>query len=1094
MRLEKSINMTSEHPFLRAINLQYDADVPERIAHYEPTAKAVSFLRGVSGQTPDRSFFVIAPYGSGKSLGAAYLLHLLENRRQSLRVLEAIQKRLKRVSPELGQFAEDRLRDDSQHGVVIALEGACDDIGESMARAAAASLRRINLTKVAEDIESTPVEGIRGAVALLDRLVDMGGIPDTEKSIDRVAIVWDEFGRHVEQLVRAGRPDRLSEIQHLAEYAVRQQKLPVTFGPIMHQGLLQYASGLSQSALSEWRKIEGRFEPIRYVDDSREVYWLIGKLVSSNRSSRDLFGGDHTKAERAKSLGLFDDFGAELSELLNISDPLDPATLYVLPQLAARVAQHERTLFGFLLSSDLSAPVTADYLYDYFSGAMQADTSLGGTYRKWLETESALAKAENNSEVKTLKVASVLELGLSGSRQRLTRELLEYALGGAELASKTVDSLLNRKLLLHRQRTDQISVWHGTDIDLRARLDEEIARQGAEFDLIEQLNTHYCPAAFRPVRHNDDFGIRRFFSGTFISVGEFKKRIDSTDSLLNPGEDGQIIYLVPRDETERTMAVDVARSCSLRRLVIVVPLFVGDLYSAAAEVRALERLAENESLLSEDPLVEKELQQMIDEAQAHMHAQVASLTQPGDTTVWYHGGELLEVYDVATVLSHLSDICDAEFYGTPKINNEMIVRHRLSPPLVNARKKTVMGILERHGQERVGIQGENADASVFRTVLDRTGLYRRVDDGSGFRYAEPEELNDPNLRAVWTQFKDLITKPTEEPKNLEKFFRDLTEPPIGMRRGVIPIFFSAALRAFQSTLAITDYKGEYLEDLVPSVIEDICANPERYTLQVFEFNDSAKAYLESLTCIFSSSEATTNGNSSDLMREAYDAFEGWRTRLPPGARDTRSVGERGRGLQSAVRATLSPFELFFKKFPQLAKSNDFSTVETWVSGAKAELEAVLSQYRLQAISSLDDCLHLGPEAPSASMRERFKYWRETLPDGVGERLGGMPRNVLNLNLEFYKTDEALIDAAAALVVGLQPKRWNDADLQRFRNEISSLVSRIESAALSNLNDYDDIAVQLVERRLKTYMGHLVEAIGPNTANQRVQKILDDLGA
>ncbi len=1084
--------MAAEHSLLRAINLQYDADVPERIAHYQPTAKAVHFLEGVSGETEHRAFFVIAPYGSGKSLGATYLLHLLENRPGSARVLDTICKRLKSISPLLAKFAEQRALEGGSCGVVIALEGALQDIGEAVMRAAMASLRRLGLTSRAKAVESLNPTGIKGAIEVLDYLADSASKSKAKTQIDRIAIVWDEFGRHVEQLVRSGRPDRLAEIQTLAEYAARSQQVPVTFGPIMHQGLLQYASGLSQSALAEWRKIEGRFEPIQYVDDSQEVYWLIGKVVADNRPSHDLFGGDSAAAERARDVGLFDDFGADLPKLLRLADPLEPAALYVLPQLAARAAQHERTLFGFLLSADLSGPVAAEHIYDYFAGAMQADTSLGGSYRRWLETESALAKAKDDNEVRALKTASVLEMGLSGSRQRVTRELLEFALGDEKEATRIIDGLLKRKLLLHRRRSDQISLWHGTDIDLRARLDEEIARQGPNIDVITQLNDDFRPTPFRPVRHNDNCGVRRHLAGTFMSVDAFRQQLNADEQLLAPGEDGRIVYLVPHDEREQQRAVEVARYCHVTRVVVVVPVSISDLRNVVTELRALESLAADESLLAEDPLIDKELQQMLDEAQAHLHLQVGLLTQPGDSTIWYHAGALLEVYDVATVLARLSDICDEVFCGTPKINNEMIVRHRLSAPLVNARKKVVMGILERHGQERLGIQGENADASVFRTVLDRTGLYRQTDDGTGFRYAQPEELRDPNLRVVWAQFRELVTTPSENSKDLEGFFEQLTNPPIGLRRGIIPIFFAAALRAFQSTLAITDDKGEYLDDLVPSVIEDICNRPNRYALTVVKLHDEAHAYLEALTQAFSYKRSTDARNSGDLMRKAFDAFEAWRTKLPPGARDSRIIGARGRSLQAVVRSPYSPLELFFRRFPQLAESNEFAEIEQWVIAAKGELENVLARYREEALTSLDDCLQLGPEAPNGAARDRFGYWRGILPANVGERLGGVPKNFLKLNLNFYQDDGAFIDAAAALLVGRQPKRWDDADLQRFRNEVSSVTSRIEGAALADKEKCGEATVGLVEQRLKAYLSRLIDTVGFEAADKRLQEILHDL--
>ena len=76
--------------------------------------------------------------------------------------------------------------------------------------------------------------------------------------------------------------------------------------------------------------------------------------------------------------------------------------------MAARAAQNERTLFGFVCSCDKSRAVTASDLFDYFEPAMRADTGLGGTYRARLETESAVQKAKSGLEVAALKTVGLL--------------------------------------------------------------------------------------------------------------------------------------------------------------------------------------------------------------------------------------------------------------------------------------------------------------------------------------------------------------------------------------------------------------------------------------------------------------------------------------------------------------------------------------------------------------------------------------------------------------------------------------------------------------------------------------------------------------
>ena len=100
----------STHPFLRSINIRFDAGEPERISHFVPTTKCVSLLKALLGLEKDRAFFIVAPYGSGKSLTACYLLHHVENRAESQDALRTIERKLTRVSPQLAASSTSRRR------------------------------------------------------------------------------------------------------------------------------------------------------------------------------------------------------------------------------------------------------------------------------------------------------------------------------------------------------------------------------------------------------------------------------------------------------------------------------------------------------------------------------------------------------------------------------------------------------------------------------------------------------------------------------------------------------------------------------------------------------------------------------------------------------------------------------------------------------------------------------------------------------------------------------------------------------------------------------------------------------------------------
>jgi hypothetical protein len=274
---KKADRPVTAEAFLRSINIWYDAEAPDRIEHFRPTTKCVGLLRSLLGQEDDSAFFVVAPYGTGKSLTAAYFLHLVENRPESSKALLTIEKRLAQVSPDLGRFVATRRSRDDRHGFVLALNGACTSLAESLKEAAVKSMTRLRLGRQLRTIEAMPAENLSQAIAILEELKVKG----EAAGFDRISIVWDEFGRHVEFLLAEGRGSALNEIQLLAEYVSRRRGLPVTLALLLHQGLLHYAANMPQSIRGEWKKIEGRFRTIQYVDDSKELYRLIAEVVAS---------------------------------------------------------------------------------------------------------------------------------------------------------------------------------------------------------------------------------------------------------------------------------------------------------------------------------------------------------------------------------------------------------------------------------------------------------------------------------------------------------------------------------------------------------------------------------------------------------------------------------------------------------------------------------------------------------------------------------------------------------------------------------------------------------------------------------------------
>ena len=1104
MQHKKTVEFDAE-VFLRSINIQYDAEYPDRIAHYQPTAKSVPLIKSLLGFEQDRAFFVVAPYGTGKSITATYLLHLVENRRDAAETLSGIEDKLEAVSPDLSKFSKER-RKGKGKGLVLALQGYCENLGESLKDAALKGMGRLKLGRQARTIESMPCETIDQAIELL------GAVRDKARAAgcDRIVVLWDEFGRHIESLIAEGRSAALSEIQLLAECVSRSVAIPVTLGLLLHQELLQYASNSPASVRAEWRKIEGRFQTIQYIDDSKEIYRLLSEVVSEQNRS-DALPDEQVKlsAEACKKLGLFSDFTvSELQSLLRRAYPLEPTTLYLLPRISGRVAQNERTLFSFLNFMDFQNHIRPDHLYEYFSPEMRTDTAVGGTYRQWLETQNALSKLDDDNDLAAtaLRTASLLGFGVNGERSRTSRDLLLFALRGYACADKglvsngsqqeeaVIDQLIDQKLLLHRKRSDEVSVWHGTDADLRGRLEEEKSRHRRTFEFLAFLTDEANPPVWRPVRYNSDFHIRRFLQGEYYSL-------EKLDECLNMsvGCDGKIIYVIVETAEELQEAERVAANYLYEeRVIFAVPRVPVPLFEAALEVWCLIQMRGDDKLVGSDPMVSSEIQQMTDDARSHLQKLLDRLILPGsEGPRWFYKGSELPVKNVYDLRNELSEIMQKIFRYTPKINNEMIVRHKPTPTVVNSRKKLLIGIFEQSGQEMLGIEGNYPDASMFRTILLHTGLYH-TDKDDGWKYALPDQVKEPGLQKIWSKIQQFFTVPSEKPKNLQGFFDELMEPPFGVRAGLLPILFAAGLKAFPSVYSLRYKGGGYVSDILPTEIEQLCREPKEYEFIVLDIDQTKRDYLNAVLELFGTQARSATGN--DLIRACYDALENWKAGLPAGALTTRYLTQRTRRFQTVIRQPSDPVQLLFERIPRVldCSIDDQHVLLELFEKCKNELSEVVDSYREKAISSLRRALSLNWKSENGEVKWIARRWALCFPDEISDALNdSVSKGLLSRMCMIYPSDAKLVDSLSGLLLKKTINRWDDSYIANFDQEIHSAVRRIEESALSfefkASGAVKNGLSNLVQERMNMLYGRLTDIVGPDEARALFADILDKNG-
>jgi hypothetical protein len=314
-----------------------------------------AFARIMDGLRPEsghRAWRITGDYGTGKSSFALVLAHLLRDPTSPV---------LARVRQAIAQEGErDVLGVASVHMVLVLVTGAREAFVPAIARAVGHAVERLHsrrragrsLKDLRKRVAAVSMEG--NASQLLELLV---GLDDyaAQSGWSGVLLVLDKLGKLLEYA--ALYPDRedVYVLQCLSEAAARSGDCPFVVLGLLHQGFHAYAERLPSTARVEWEKVAWRYEEITFDQPQAHVAALVAGALNVDRA---LIPDDVAAVEQAVrtatlETGWYGTSGSTPAPLAPLElYLLHPTVLPVLIRFFARFGQHERSLFGFLLSSE----------------------------------------------------------------------------------------------------------------------------------------------------------------------------------------------------------------------------------------------------------------------------------------------------------------------------------------------------------------------------------------------------------------------------------------------------------------------------------------------------------------------------------------------------------------------------------------------------------------------------------------------------------------------------------------------------------------------------------------------------------------------
>lgn len=599
--------------YTRSINIERDLESTDGGRPYIPTARSLQTIARIAetlheGIAP-RAWALIGPYGSGKSAFGLFLSNLLSSAYWD--PANAARSLLAGADANLGQQISATIGTSTGY-CLITITGNPEPLTRRLA---------IAMLAAAEDFRGVQRGGVpsfmRDLKAAIEsnRDIAVGDLIDWLSDLQRlvrraegkgVLIVIDELGKFLEYEARHRQSTDIYLLQALAEHACASSEAPVLLVVLLHQAFEQYFASLGEQLKNEWKKVQGRFESIPYLEAAEQVLRVVRAAINSDIPESVQRSLQARTAPVAETLQVANALPGGLdadtaTEIFVGSYPLHPVSLLLLPSLCQKVAQNERTLFSFLgsgephgfqealnrLQLDEAQPqwMLPWEIYEYFILNQPGLLTDQLTHRRWAEVITAVERLGDvpNAAIRLLKTIGLLNIAGSQGGLKASDELLRLVCDADGIDYEaTITLLRERSVVTFRKYNGEYRVWQGSDFDLDASLQEQRDQLG-RIDLAKLLNEREVIAPIVARRHAIETGTLRYFRTQFAdSVTAIEAHQDTSPTVL-------LCLAETRDLEERFAQASRTHTTTTKLITAIVPN-ANTIRQAVTEVIAYERV------------------------------------------------------------------------------------------------------------------------------------------------------------------------------------------------------------------------------------------------------------------------------------------------------------------------------------------------------------------------------------------------------------------------------------------------------------------------------------------------------------------------
>ncbi len=865
-----------------------------------------------------------------------------------------------------------------------------------------------------------------------------------------LVVFVDEMGKFLEAAAH-----ELADIyffQQLAEAASRSNgKLILVC--VLHQAIEEYAHWLTRDLRDEWIKIQGRFIDLPVNMLGEEQIDLISRAIESDHIGKNSNNWSITVARlarRNRESSLY-----SLAKTLDKCWPLHPIVACLLgPISRRRFGQNQRSIFGFLNSSEphgfqdflrsakpgeIYSPVK---LWNYLRTNLEPSIFASPDGHRWALATEVIDRSETieaeTFHVNLLKTIAVIDLFKQRSGLVPNIEILKTCFPDQTEKSLTqgLTQLSRWSFTIYKKFQDAYAIFAGSDFDIDDAVGEALD-EIKEIDLLV-LETWGVLQRILAKRHYHETGAMRWVDFKITSsrnVVELASRFTPQSEII-----GQFILVIPTERENKKLVQnacrDAARSSIHSNNVVGYSEHSWKIVTFLRERLAFSKVSNDYVELAGDSVARREISARI----ADLHTQLESeLSKSIDSALWYRKQHSPRTYRRVELNNLASELADKSFNQCPKLNNELLNRTKPSSSAIAAQNALLRRMINNEGETRLGINGYPAEGGLYASILEATGLY--AETGDGWRFITPPNSESDLCRMLptWKAAVDYLKNNNQLVSISEIHENVWTQPPLGIKKGLMPLLSLAFILSQSDNLAIYR-EGIFRSNFDEIDVEYMAKDAKTIQLRWMDLDEFSRNLLLELAVVVRDLDKNSELEHLEpinIARGLVAVYE----QLPQWTKRTMKLSAKAMKVREIFKRAHDPNQFLFNDIFTLLGSEDIYSsnleeIKRIAFVVKEGLQELVQAYhsllyRLRDIMLAELGVRDLTEPSLSELRKRAANVKGLTGDFRLEAFIG--------RLMQYDGSNAKFEGIVSLAANKPLRKWTDPDVNRASIEIVDMA-------------------------------------------------------